>query len=54
MSQSSKHLTRDEALAKADECQSLMLVAANNSQRIMLTHIAETWERLAAQIEQPN
>lgn len=50
MSQHSKHMTRAEALGKADECRSLSLVAANGPQRIMMTHIAETWERIAAAI----
>jgi hypothetical protein len=54
MSQSSKHLTSLEAIAKADECRSLMLVAAFEAQRVMLEHIAEVWERMARQIDDPS
>jgi hypothetical protein len=43
-----KRLTPAEAQAKADECRTLAKVALDNSHRVMLISIAETWERIAA------
>jgi hypothetical protein len=49
--ESPKRLTPAEAQAKADECRALAKVAESNSHRLMLTSIAETWERIAASTE---
>jgi hypothetical protein len=54
MTDSQKTLTNLEALAKADEARYLIPVAGDQSQRIMLQHIAETWERIAAGIREEN
>ena len=43
----SKRLTRDQCLAKAEECRELSRVASNLEHRTMLTHMAETWQRMA-------
>ena len=43
----SKPLTRMQALAKAEECRTLARAARDQSQRIMLDSIAQTWERIA-------
>jgi hypothetical protein len=43
-----KRLTPAEAQAKAEECRAQAKVALDNSHRVMLIHIAETWERIAA------
>jgi hypothetical protein len=43
-----KRLTPTEAQAKADECRAMAKMALNESHRIMLISIAETWERIAA------
>ena len=43
-----KRLTPAEAQAKANECRALAGVALDNSLRVMLISIAETWERIAA------
>jgi hypothetical protein len=42
-----KRLTRQQALAKAEECRAMARIAIDNSQRIMLNSIAQTWERIA-------
>jgi hypothetical protein len=42
-----KRLTRQQALAKAEECRAMARVAIDKSQRIMLNSIAQTWERIA-------
>ena len=44
----SKRLTRDQCLAKANECRQLARVSANAEHRTMLEHMAATWERIAA------
>ena len=41
-------LTPTEAKAKADECRALAKAALDQSHRIMLVSIAETWDRIAA------
>ena len=40
-------LSPTEARAKAEECRALAKTMRNQSHRIMLIHIAETWERIA-------
>ena len=44
----SKRLTPDEAKAKAVECRKMAVRALDESQRIMLNSIADTWDRIAA------
>lgn len=46
----SKRLTRDQCLAKAKECREMAHLHANSAHRIMLEHMAETWERIAQAI----
>jgi hypothetical protein len=43
----STRLTATEAEAKAAECLALARRAAKPEHRIMLEHMAETWERIA-------
>jgi hypothetical protein len=40
-------LSKEQCLAKAKECRDLARAAAKKQHRVMLDHIAETWERLA-------
>jgi hypothetical protein len=42
-----KRLSRQQALAKAEECREMAKVAHDQSHRIMLNSIAQTWERIA-------
>jgi hypothetical protein len=43
-----KRLSLDECGAKAKECRALAKQAIIEPHRIMLEHIADTWERIAA------
>ena len=45
--ESSERLTAAEARAKAAECRELAQQANYPEHRLMLEHIAETWERIA-------
>jgi hypothetical protein len=54
MAQKPTPITRAKAQEKADECRALLSVAVTDSQRIMLTHIAETWERIASRMDETN
>ena len=45
-----KPLTFDECKAKAEECRDMARRAEKPEQRTMLEHMAETWERLCAEI----
>jgi hypothetical protein len=47
MSDTTKQLTADQSRSKAEECRGLAQVAAKPEHRIMLQHIADTWERIA-------
>jgi len=40
-------LSKEQCLAKAKECRDLARAATQTQHRVMLDHIAETWERLA-------
>jgi hypothetical protein len=40
-------LSKEQYVAKAKECRDLARTAAQTQHRVMLNHIAETWERLA-------
>jgi hypothetical protein len=42
-----KRLTPAEARKKAAECRALARIALEPSHRVMLTNIAETWDRIA-------
>jgi hypothetical protein len=44
---SPKRLTADEAKAKITECRELAKRATRPEHRVMLEHMAETWERIA-------
>jgi len=41
------HLTSAQAIAKAVECRRMATHAENDSHRVMLQHMADTWERIA-------
>ena len=43
----SDHFTADLCRAKAKECVNLAEQTVSRSQRIILEHIAETWQRIA-------
>jgi len=47
-------LTSDQCRKQADACREMACVAINPAHRIMLEHIAETWERIAAEIDKRN
>lgn len=42
-------LTSEQAKAKAEECRALAAAATKDSHRIMFNHMADTWERIAAE-----
>lgn len=47
----SKNLSINHCRSKATECRALAAQTAVKSHRIMLEHIAQTWERIAADLE---
>ena len=49
--ESPKRLTLEEARFKVIECRDLAKRAFNPEHRIMLDHMAETWERIACTLE---
>jgi len=52
MAATSHLITVDEAREKAIECMELADAATQTSHQIMFQHMAETWERIASDIEQ--
>ena len=44
-------LTTEECRTKAAECRAIARDTAQQDQRVMLLHIAETWERICAEIK---
>ena len=46
-----KRLSAAEARLKAEECKSLAMRVGLVEHRVMLEHMAETWERIANDIE---
>ena len=42
-----RRLTPDQCRAKATECLEMAAFARDTSHKIMLQHMAETWERIA-------
>ena len=47
-------LSTVEARAKAQECRDLSERAQMAEHRVMLEHMAETWDRIAATLQQKN
>jgi hypothetical protein len=46
-----KRLTNLDCIIQAEECRHLAHGALSSEHRIMMHHIAETWERIATDIE---
>jgi hypothetical protein len=46
-----KRLTNLDCILQAEECRHLARGALSSKHRIMMNHIAETWERIATDIE---
>ena len=46
-----KHLTADQCHAKMVECLDLARIAKCEAHRILLQHMAETWQRIAKELE---
>jgi hypothetical protein len=46
-----QRLTRQECWAKAQECREMVHRDSDAEHRVMLGHIAETWDRLAQRIK---
>jgi hypothetical protein len=46
-----KRLNADEAHAKVRECRDMARRALNPEHRVMLEHMAETWERIAKSLQ---
>jgi hypothetical protein len=44
----SKRLSRDECLAKAQECRDMARSNQNATHRVMLEQMAEAWKRMAS------
>jgi hypothetical protein len=51
MTGQSEHLDAEACRAKAAECRALAWMTGEQSQRIMLEHMADTWERIAKTYE---
>jgi hypothetical protein len=47
-------MTADEARAKGVECMEMAALDRDKSHKIMLQHMAGTWQRIAKDIEQRN
>jgi hypothetical protein len=45
-------LSPEDSRAKAAECRALARQALRQEHRIMLEHIAETWDRIASELEE--
>jgi hypothetical protein len=43
-------LTADECRNKANDCREAAAIATKQEHKIMLQHMAETWERIAADV----
>lgn len=43
-------MSAEECRAKAEDCREMARVAIRQEHRNMLTHMAETWERIAADV----
>ena len=54
MNDKTRRLTAEEAKFKALECCEIAKHSAFDSHRIMLEHMAETWERIAQDIDSNN
>jgi hypothetical protein len=52
MAEAAKRLTADQCREKAVECLEIAAVARDTSHKVMLEHMAETWERIAREINQ--
>ena len=50
----SKRLNAESCRVKAEECRCLAQTDKNASHRVMLLHMAETWERIAKTYEHGN
>ena len=51
MAEQSPRLSAETCRAKAEECRMLSKQASRQEHRIMLLHMAETWERIAKTYE---
>jgi hypothetical protein len=49
--ETSKRLTAEEAKFKVIECRAMAKYAKNPEHRVMLEHMAQTWERIAGTLE---
>lgn len=47
----STRMTPEEARAKAAECRAMAEATNRQEHRVMLTHMAETWERIAKDLK---
>ena len=45
-----KRLSAEECKSKAEDCREMGRVAVRSEHRIMLQHMAETWERIATDV----
>jgi len=54
MNDKTRRLTQEEAKFKALECRELAKRTPLASHRIMLDHMAETWERIAGEVGHTN
>jgi hypothetical protein len=54
MAEPAPRLNAETSRAKADECRMLAKQANRQEHRVMLMHMAETWERIAKTYENGN
>lgn len=47
-------LTHEECHAKSDECRLMAEHAGSKEHRVMLLHMADTWERICHDLKKPN
>jgi hypothetical protein len=50
MAELPKRLSSAECKAKADECREMARLATRQEHKTMLEHMAETWDRIAADV----
>jgi hypothetical protein len=51
VAEEAKRLTAEEAKFKVIECRDMAKHAKNPEHRVMLEHMAQTWERIAGTLE---
>jgi hypothetical protein len=51
MAEPTKRMTAEECRSKAADCREMARVAFKPEHKIMLQHVAETWDRIATDVD---